>query len=223
MTFPPQIDFSKNIGRHIWSCSKFADWIRGNPKPLTAESQQFMEWEKSARTKKFRYWLAEDGLNLLQDLIEWPRYFPKKVYRYFRFRFVIKTHALTSNLKRGVFHEFDTRMLHALFDELVNFVETEFAAETKLVGLPKSPNQGLAYLQWAKQLKYDDEWCSKDHPLLGKPTPQAIAAQEIFDLYQWWKEKRPMREQEVELYEDQYNEDTEMLIRLVKLRRQIWT
>lgn len=42
-------------------------------------------------------------------------------------RWNLRTHALTSNLKKGQWHEFDVRLLHTAFDELVNFVEVEQA------------------------------------------------------------------------------------------------
>lgn len=233
------IDFTKNIGRHIWSCSKFADWVRGSPKPLSAGYEEWCAWEKSAQTKKIRYWLAEDGLDGLQDIVEWPLKFFKRSCRYFYLRYIAKSHALTSSLKRGDYHEFETRMLHALFDELVNFVEIE---------------EDITHLEWAKELKYDEEICNKDDPKFGKPTPQALAAQEILELYHWWKDQRPKRpdpydasgEREFwdnygawddqfddalrpfrqatrKIEDQQYDEDTEMLIRLVKLRTDIWT
>ena len=39
----------------------------------------------------------------------------------------------------------------------------------------------------------DEEWVSKDDPDWGKPTNQAVAAQEIKKLYLWWTQVRPTR------------------------------
>jgi hypothetical protein len=39
----------------------------------------------------------------------------------------------------------------------------------------------------------DEDWVSKDHPDWGKPTGQAVAAQEIKALYLWWTQIRPVR------------------------------
>lgn len=46
---------------------------------------------------------------------------------YIKNRGATKSHALTSNLERGKWHDFDTRLLHAAFDGLVNLVEIEQA------------------------------------------------------------------------------------------------
>jgi hypothetical protein len=35
-------------------------------------------------------------------------------------------------------------------------------------------------------LKFNEDWLSKDDPKFGKPTPQAVAAKEIRELYTWW-------------------------------------
>ena len=40
---------------------------------------------------------------------------------------------------------------------------------------------------------FDDEWMDKNAPNYGKPTPQAVKAQEILDLYKWWTEVYPNR------------------------------
>ena len=45
-------------------------------------------------------------------------------------------------------------------------------------------------MQWAAKLKNNDDWIDKASPDYGKPTHQALAAQETLLLYQWWKEER---------------------------------
>jgi hypothetical protein len=120
-------------------------------------------------------------------------------------------------------------------------------------------------LKWASSLTWgDDDFLDKDDERHGKPTHQALAAQEILELYAWWKEVYPLRPdphdasgwseycenrrrngyaffdmedrtpeeaekgkialdriREIEAaYE---KEDTEMLIRLVKVRDSLWT
>jgi hypothetical protein len=190
---------------------------------------------------------------------------------------------MTSRLKRGQYHEFDTRLLHSAFDELVDFVEIEQAwmhvvfcdnARKKYktpwyrtvlrIKLWRSPEVGIAHLEWAASLKIDEEWTDKNNPDFEKPTSQALAAQETIVLYKWWKDERPKRpdpmdasgwssyceekysrkkngysirdETEEEkkrshellnlchkIEKQQEDEDTEMLIRLVRLRTQLWT
>ena len=55
---------------HYWSSSKFADWLRGTASPTAETSKGWREW--TARAKQahpVRYWLADDGLNYLQNFI----------------------------------------------------------------------------------------------------------------------------------------------------------
>lgn len=271
-----------------WSCSKFADWIRGTPKLNAGTSEEWITWEKIAKEKPIRYWLAEKGLDYLQNFIFWPANRFRNMIFYINNRWITKSHALTSNLKRGEWQDFDERLLHAVFDELVNFVEIEQAwmhvvcsdEERKKYKTPwyrtffrirlwRCPEAGLAYLEWAAELKKDENWIDKNDPEYGKPTFQALVAQETLALYNWWKNERPNRpdpmnasglsnyyeerRKEAELRgedpwlgmfnsdktrdvrsdnlstichkmeEEQDEEDTHMLIRLVKIRHGLWT
>lgn len=273
---------------NYWSCSRFADWLRDTDKPLCGTKEDWEIWKKAAKIKQIRYWLAEEGLDHLQNFINWQMDGIQNIRFYIRNRWMTKTHALTSNLKRGQWHEFEDRLLHSAFDELVNFVETEQAwmnaicSETKKYVIPwyhnifffhrwRNPEAGLDHLEWVANLKNEEEWMDKNDPNFGKPTPQALAAQETIALYNWWKNERPKRtnpsdasgwstyyqerqkiaeakglssssillgkyetneEREsvrkiLDLYhqieQEQLDEDTEMLIRLVKLRSSLWT
>lgn len=224
--------------RTYWSCTKFADWVRGNPHPAVDEGCN--SWHK-----KIRYWLAEDGLDGLQNIINWPMDRLKDTRSYVMNRWIDKTHALTSHLKRGQWHEFDTRLLHSAFDSLVDFVEVEKALDWMAwydegkkcrVYRPvfrssswRCPTAGIACLEWESHLKCDGEdW--RDDPNYGKPTHQALRAQETYALYTWWKEERPKRQDPRRILDlchkmeqEQTDEDTTMLIRLVKLRSDLWT
>ena len=159
------------------------------------------------------FWLAEEFLDHVQDTIMWPFDKLYDIKYWFNNRFVTKSHALNSNLKKGQWHEFDERMLHCLFDELVNFVEIEKAwinvamdKEAKKRYEPpfwtvgslrfrtwRSPEAGMNYLLWEASLKMDDDWVEKGDPRYGQPTGQALAAKETIELYDWWKNKRPNR------------------------------
>lgn len=271
-----------------WSCSKFADWIRGTPRLDAGTAEEWGIGEKKAAEKPIRYWLAEEGLDYLQHFIFWPVNRFRNMVFYINNRWITKSHALTSNLKRGEWQDFDGRLLHAVFDELVNFVEIEQAwmhvvcseEDRKKYKAPwyrtffrirlwRCPEAGLAYLEWASELKKDEAWIDKNDPEYGKLTSQALAAQETRALYNWWKNERPNRpdpmdasglsnyyeerRKEAELRgddpllgmfnsdktrdersdnlsriyhkmeEEQNEEDTHMLIRLVKIRHSLWT
>ena len=195
-----------------WSCSKFADWLRGTPKLPAGTSKEWSDWKKAAKEKTVRYWLAEEGLDYLQNLVCWPAHRISDMRLYINNRWITKSHALTSNLKRGQWQDFDERLLHSVFDELVNFVEIEqawmqvaFSDEDRKkyrapwyrtifrMRLWRCPEAGLAYLNWAAGLKHDEDWIDKNDPAYGQSTFQALAAQETCALYNWWKNERPNR------------------------------
>lgn len=51
-----------------FSCSKFADWLRGTPKLSCGTSEEWRDWEISAKqSRPIRYWLAEEGLDYIQE------------------------------------------------------------------------------------------------------------------------------------------------------------
>ena len=63
---------------NYWSCSKFADWIRGTKKLGAGTAEQWDEWTAAAQMKhNFRYWLAEEGLDYLQTFVH---FIPDKLY-----------------------------------------------------------------------------------------------------------------------------------------------
>lgn len=277
---------------HYWSCSKFADWIRGTIKGGAKTSGGWNDWHKTAKkSHPIRYWIAEEALDAVQNFIWWP---VDKIYSikyYINNRWVSKTHALTSNLKRGQWHEFETRLLHSMFDELVNYVEIEEAwsnvawdKEAREKYRPpfyawgwlrwrtwRSAEAGLDKLKWASTLT-NEEWLEEDKKHLAEPTHQAKTAKELLFLYDWWKNVYPNRldpheasgwtewcerrrakikeqdpdsdrmfldlENETEdeksesrrildltykIEEEQHQEDEEMMIRLIKIRRGMWT
>lgn len=223
-----------------WTCSKLADLIRGEKKPFALEWDQWDEWhEAEERKRPLRYWIAETGLKKLQDII----YFPYDIYHtieiYIRNRFIDKIQYLHTGLEPGKYYDLDYRILHGLFNELVDFIEVELAGmnghferkkKFKFVN-GRSIESGKDYLEWACNLKYDeDHGIGSDDPDFGKPTSQAENYKIIRDLYNWWKVTRPNRPEpymdgdyDYSIEESYENEDTEMLISLIKVRGSLWT
>jgi hypothetical protein len=202
---------------NYWSCSPFADWVRGTPKKGALTSDGWAEWEDEAkRYHPVRYWLAEEGLGYIQDFITWP---VRKIYDvkyYINNRWVTRTHSLTAHardIKPGAWCDVGNRFLPCLFNELVDFVEVESAwshiawgdKEARAKYDPpfwasgwfrwrtwRCPQAGLDHLDWAMTLTNTD-WCGPEHPDYGKPTGQALRAKEIKELYTWWTVDRPAR------------------------------
>ena len=240
---------------NYWSCSKFADFIRGEKKPLALEWGEWDEWHENAKKKRpFRHWLAENGLKKLQNFFMFPIDIYRTIKYYIINRYIDKTHYLKTGLIPGQYHELDERILHGLFNELVDFVEIESAAwsSEKFKGR-RNAKIGVNHLKWASELVYDAKYLDKNDKRIGKPTDQATSAKEILELYNWWLERpnRPdihdisgwsdycktekekgyeiNKEGKIALkkmrdLEEKYDkEDEKMLIRLIKIRRHLWT
>jgi len=196
---------------HYWTCSKFADWVRGTAKLEVGTSEEWDTWRTTAKMRhNFRFWLAEEGLDYLQTVVFYPT---DKLYAlkyYINNRFVTRTHCLTASpvdIKPGQWQDVGSRFLPCLFNELVDFVEIELAwwhiawsdkDERNKYNAPfwatgwfrwrtwRCPQAGLDNLEWQRNLRWKEDEVGPDHKELGKLTPQAVKAQEILDLYTWW-------------------------------------
>lgn len=189
-----------------WSCTKFAHWAfnkMGCPKPNSATMDEWDNWQEEIEEKHpIAYKLIDNGLDLCQDIIMFPTDVIHAVRYYYRSRFVLKSHYLQTKLEPGKYHENDVRILHGLFETLVDFVEVEKANMLYWTSLDDDPRpwwhrisllrwgeyrsreDGIAYLNWEMELL---DWDNRHF------SQQAMVAQEIYDLYIWWKDIRPNR------------------------------
>ena len=195
--------------RNYWSCSKFADWIRGTKKLSAATSEQWDEWRNIAQMRhNLRYWIAEELLDTIQGVF---LYIPERlndIRYYINNRFVSRSHSLTAHprdINPGSWSDVGNRFLPCLFNELVDFVEIEQAWHTcmwdeearKKYSPPwwrsgwlrwrawRCPEAGLAHLDWASTLT-NEEFLDEGEKHLAEPIYQAKAAKEIKELYLWW-------------------------------------
>lgn len=240
-----------------WSSSKLGLWIL--PRPEAASSEEWRAWEKNAKENTpIRYFIVEEFFDFVQNVVN---YIPDKINNvryYIKNRYSTKTHTLTSNLQKGLYHELDERILHSMFDELVNFIKHEKGWMELISHRDKYPNKkvtiemGLEYLRWESTLTKD--YLDSDDPDYNTKTEQAIVADWIIEAYHWWTVERPSRPDPMEesgwseycdthdyLFNDDrntirpmldrmdqlemqyYDEDTEMLIQLIKYRNRLWT
>ena len=204
---------------NYWSCTPFADWIRGTTKLKMGTSEEWHEWEvRAKRDYPIRWWIAEEGLGHVQDFVTWP---VRKIYDvkyYINNRWVTRTHALTAHprdIKPGSWCDVGNRFLPCLFNELVEFVEVESAwshiawgsAEDRAKYDPpfwatgwwrwrtwRCPQAGLDHLDWAMTLTLgNDMGVEEGDENYGRPTGQAVRAKEIKELYTWWTVTYPNR------------------------------
>lgn len=203
---------------NYWSCSKFADWLRGTAKIKAGTGKEWRLWEEEAKTSHpVRYWIVEEGLDKLQNFINWPLDKLNDVRYYVNNRWITRSHALTAHprdIKPGSWCDVGNRFLPCLFNELVDFVEVETAWHHVLwdekarerfktpwwrkgwlrLRVWRCPDAGIEHLIWASGLKLDEHMgVDKGSEGYGEFTRQALAAQEILALYRWWKEVYPKR------------------------------
>ena len=195
---------------NYWSCTPFADWVRGTRKLKSGTSEEWYDWNNKAKGyNPVRYWLAEEGLDKLQDFVTYPVRKLYDVKYYINNRFFSRTHALTAHhrdIKPGSWTDVGNRFLPCLFNELVDFVEVETAGNHVAWGgeevrakydIPfyasgwfrwgnwRCRQAGIDHLDWAMSLTNVD-WLDEDKKHLAEPTSQALAAKEIKELYTWW-------------------------------------
>lgn len=204
---------------NYWTCSKFADWLRGTTKLKAGTSEEWNEWEARAKSAyPVRWWLAEEGLDYLQSFIMWPADKLYAIKYYINNRWITRTHALTahpSNIKPGDWCDVGNRFLPCLFNELVEFVEVELAwwhlvwedkEMRKKYNMPwyavgwwrvrgwRCRDAGLDNLAWQMSITAKEDYgLNPGDKGYGEPTLQAKNAAEILALYKWWTEVYPNR------------------------------
>jgi hypothetical protein len=204
--------------RNHWTVGKFADWLRGTCSLGPSSSKEWATWHNLAKiSHPFRYWLTETALDKAQDAMCYVPDRINDVRYYLNNRYTAKTHALTSTLKRGQWHEFGERLLYCSFDSYIDFLEIETAwshvmwsddAERAKYNLPwwreqwytrwfaewRCPEAAIAHLEWEMTLTNDNaSGYETTNPKYNLPAFQAVAAKEKWALYYWWKYVRPQR------------------------------
>lgn len=190
----------------------FFKWLRtkfGIKKPVALRWGEWEKWDDELKkTKPLAFFLTETFPELLEKI-------PKNTIdhidnlRIYVVNCIQGTHKLSSNLQRGKWHEFDTRLLNCLFDSFIDFIEVETANHTVWCETDKEkysvpfihkyrflewgqkfrcPEAAMDFLKWEMTLTHTDKDTN-----IEVPTHQAIAAKEKMELYTWWKVTRPAR------------------------------
>lgn len=189
-----------------WTCSKFAHWVQtvcgvDRPKPTAATSEEWRDWKRHMKEHYPKvYWFTEEFLDDLQDILMFIPDCYNELRYYVSNRYFDKIHYLPTRLKPGRYHEISDRMLHGLFETLVDYIEVEKASMQmwgekekdyryplvfrlrvlRWFGHYRCPQAGLDYLKWEMAL--------------GDNSPyQAKSAMKQWELYRWWKYVRPNR------------------------------
>ena len=160
------------------------------------EWRKYLNFEELYQDNRWRFPLRQ-----LIDIKYWflHRFHPKRRYHVHKFR----------HLKPG-WHDVDGRMLHACFDLLCDFVERE---------------EGLKSLKYQWTYQRDQELA----PDMICSDADIAAAKHVYDevnyLYNWWNEtvEARMNGDRDEVDSPDAKEDDENMIRLIKVRRYLWT
>lgn len=224
--------------------------------PADLSSEQWRIWEKEQRSNRpiaffFRVTVKESVCNLWTSFVY--NCWTTPIYA-IKYRTTHRYNILDTGLKPN-YYDLDHRILHGLFNGLVNHVECEKAWLNRVFSKKKykrglfekfrSPELGLEYLQWEIDLEEDYN------------KSQSEAARETLALYKWWKEvyltrkdiqdecglseyysRFPQKDWSSLKMDEEYKalidksrqieidrdiEETEMLIRLIKIRRCLWS
>jgi hypothetical protein len=267
----------------MYSESKPFVWLREKlkiNKPYALPLGGWGIWDKELKkSRPIAYFLTETLPDWLEVPAKWTIDPLSNLSYYLRNRFIARTHMLRTDLEKGKWHEFETRLLHGAFTELVDFVEIEKAwmnVAWSDEGRKKHHVPWWRKHWWSRWKEWRCPQAGVDHLKweigLLEPGPvhnqQATTAFETLFLYVWWTEVRANRQDEWDesglrefwnsmdakygdhwlavagkgkmsmsekkeyerlskamhdLEEARQVEDEEMLIKLVKLRRSLWT
>lgn len=132
------------------------------------------------RAAPFIFWVTEEALNRIQDFFCWPKDKLWDLRCALNSRFFDRYYSIDTKLSRWRYHEVDTRMLHGMFEMLVDFIEIEKAWMSVIWGQDENrkkfgyswwemngwtnwlftekrhPEAGLAHLEWEMSLIQDD-------------------------------------------------------------------
>lgn len=197
--------FYKRTRYPYWSNTKLFSWM------LPEESKQPFTFEKLKEQ-------LDSGINptpkleriidKFQDIVMFPSDLVYSIRIYFK-NSKGNTHVLDGGLEKGQWYDLVYRIPHCLFSELEKFIEKE---------------KGLEVHEWEKTLVFNEDWGVKpDDEKYGKLTPQALSAIEQDEIYKWWKENKDKKDIDFENEENYLEQEEEMLIRLIKIRRSLWT
>lgn len=197
--------------------TKLKRWMKYNP-PAAGTADEWVDFEVQFKSNApVRYFLTHKLPYVSWKRVSWKY---TNIVDWVRYR-IVRYHVIHTGLKPG-YYELETKMLHANFQLLVDFVEIEKAWMQKGSNerednapfrylkryIPfrrtwnnitfRSRELGIEHLNW--EITLDDPELD-DHE---RSDHQARVAREVLDLYLWWKDIRPARE-ELPLPEDEFD------------------
>ena len=144
----------------------------------------------------------------LQDVVMFPSDLYHSIHIYFK-NSKGNTHVLDGGLEKGQWYDLDYRISRCLFNELNKFITQE---------------KGLETHEWEKNAVLNEEWgVGPDSPHYGAKPQQSLDAIEQDEIWNFWKENKDKEFVDLDEEAAYIEKETEMLIRLIKIRNSLWT
>lgn len=149
------------------------------------------------------YWIVSLA-NRIDNFKWWVLHRVHPKYRYH----VHKFHRLDPG-----WHDVDYKMLHACFDFLVEFVEKEDGLKTLMHQYQYCERDGVFHIEDSEGALDQEGYELAKH-----------IYNEVRELYDWWKNTSEAELNDLEFHPDKDNDFcTNQLLRLIKVRRYLWT
>ena len=190
-------------------CKAFLDL----DKPDALPWGEWDKWHEKTRVKRpIAYFLSETVPDFTENIWKTITSPYHNMRKFLRYRIFAPMHIIKTGLEPG-YWDMDSRLMHGVFNMLVDFVEIEKAwmnvvfneESRKKFKCPwycrgwtrwltwRCPEAGLEHLRWEATLDSDNL------PLEHRCDQQAVSAREIMDIYDWWKNRRPTRKDSMEI------------------------
>lgn len=224
---------------------KLKKWIAYNP-PYALTWEEWREFDKEfKKNAPVRFFIKNIILVRIKQIKR--RYIDDSI-NWVRYRTTRRFHIINTGLKPG-YYDKDHIMLHGNFSILKNYVEVECAAMHNWDKPVKEANDGVKHLEWeislgeesprqsesAKEILTLYKWWTEIRPNRER-VKLPIKAEEALSKRKWTDTffdtmERVEKDDEYKNYikesheqTDAWNqEDDDMLIRLIKIRKNLWT
>jgi len=150
--------------------------------PNTARSSEDWRYFRlfHKRNNPIRYFLNND----FESIFIWPWSMRlERLTDWVKYRTTRRHHVVNTGMNPG-YADASEKMLHVNFNMLKDFVEIEKAHMWNWSGNPKMEQPGVSHLVWEMGLDNDNEFHNQ----------QSANAREQYELYDWWTNQRPYRE-----------------------------
>lgn len=200
--------FHRRSRFNYWSDSKLVRWLAKTPpcKPTVLKTEEEIDNFFDSLSHKVPFF--KNVADKLQNICM----FPSDLYHSIRIYFKNSkgnTHVLDGGLEKGQWYDLTYRIPHCLFFELDKFITQE---------------KGLETHEWEKNAVWNEEWgVGPDSPHYGTKSKQSLDAIEQDEIWNWWKENKDKEFVDLDEEAAYIEKETEMLIRLIKIRNSLWS